>query len=1558
MRSRVAVCVAALTVALAMAAPAGAAVIHVFKASLAGGETPAGSFAPLSVAVDSSASPTKLYVGDNVSKAIDRFEETPSGSDQFKYECQITGKGEHSTSPSECDGVAGSPEVPGGLGSSLTGQTTVDGSGDLFYVNFSAGALDEFAPSGAYLSSPASLPLYSRGVALGPTGETFVTNPDAHEVLRCAAGNCSFFAKVYAPQTVAVDDDPSSTHFGYVYVPGELNEGKKAVDVFSAAGALKEELTGAPGEPFEDPYAVAVDPTNGRVYVTDAAAGHQAIFEFEASGAFIHRVAITGANPPKPYSIAVDRLTGALFLADYANHVVDVYRTAVQPNVTTQAETSPTPSSVTLNGEVDPETSNGGSQIQSCRFEYGETTAYGHTVPCSPSTPYTAAKAVSATAQAGLSPQSTYHYRLRAENAEGIVGESGDTTFTTAGAPSVDYQSVEALQTTAEFRAHINPWGAETTCEVQYVPAASFQASQWAAATTVACPKALGSGFGDVTANVEVTGLARATEYEYRFVARNGNGASERSPGTFETYGIHSFLLEDLGGSELEPVGGGERRWKPGEPATQAGGHPYELVTTVALSHTNEFARCVGDEGQCAAAGAKPGGEVEFPNVTALDTKDIRVKLPPGLIGNPTVTPRCTRYGVANGTCPADTQVGWLELWADPPGYKYGYAAAPGSQPKERELFGETVSEGYKKPIYNLEPSGASPAEFGTFIAGQAPAWITFHVRTGGDYGISADSLNIVSTATVNFVRVRVWGVPFDPRHNVDRAEGCAAECDVELAKLKKRPLVTDPTACSGPLSGSAEADTWQEKGIFVKTSTEMPGFTGCGSVPFEPSFEAQPTTAAAESPTGLNVDLHVPQPEGCKEAENASKEKEVSCENAEADLKNATVTLPPGLVVNPSSADGLEGCPLLSGKDPTQEAREAKREVSGINLETAFAPNCPKASKLGTVEVDTPLVEHPLPGAMYLAQQGANPFKSLLALYLVVNDPVTGVVIKLPGKITADPATGQLTTTFDSNPQLPFEDLKVNFFSGSRAPLTTPLSCGSYSLGTDLTPWSAPEGKDALPSGKAFTISSGCAGSEAQAPNAPGFAAGTASPVAGSYSPFVLHLQREDGSQRFSALNVTLPPGLTGKIAGVEECPEADIAAAAALSGEGQGAVEQAHPSCPTGSEVGVVHVGAGSGAPYFVTGHAYFAGPYKGAPFSMVFITPAIAGPFDLGTVVVRAALYIDPNTAQVTVKSDPFPTILDGIPLDIRSVNVDVDRHEFTLNPTSCDVMSVTGQEVSTAGQTAALSDRFQAGGCTTLPFHPVFSASTSGVTSRKEGASLTVHVGSGPGQANIAKVHVDLPRQLPSRQESFKYACTEGVFAVNPAACPEGSRVGSATAVTPLLSSPLTGPAYFVSHGGAAFPDLEIVLQGEGVTLILDGKTNINKAGITSSSFDTVPDAPVSSFTLTLPEGPHSILAAPGGLCSLTRTVLVKKKVTVRVKRHGHLRKRRVTRRVKKTVAAGLVMPTAIQGQNGALIRQSTPIAVTGCPRHKALVKHKKKAHAKHKKRKAGKKKHGK
>ena len=434
-------------------------------------------------------------------------------------------------------------------------------------------------------------------------------------------------------------------------------------------------------------------------------------------------------------------------------------------------------------------------------------------------------------------------------------------------------------------------------------------------------------------------------------------------------------------------------------------------------------------------------------------------------------------------------------------------------------------------------------------------------------------------------------------------------------------------------------------------------------------------------------------------------------------------------------------------------------------------------------------------------------------------------------------------------------------------------------------------------------------------------FTAQTTSPQAGSYSPLVLTFSRQDSEQEISGLTVSLPPGLTAKIAGVAKCSDAAIQAAASNP---SGASRLAHPSCPAASEVGTVQTGSGVGPdPLFLPGKAYLTGPYKGAPLGLVVIVPAVTGPFDLGNVVVRTALYINPNDAHVTAVSDPFPTIIDakgadgvtdGFPDRIRTVSITLNRSAYVLNPTNCTPMSINAAFTSTQGASSDAASRFQAGGCRELAFKPSFTVSTQGHASKADGASLRVRVTSAFGQANIAKTKVDLPLKLPSRLTTLQKACIDTIFEKNPAACPEGSLVGSATAVTPLLATPFTGPAYLVSHGNAKFPDLEIVLQSEGIELILDGKTDIKK-GITISDFETVPDAPVSSFELTLPEGPNSALAT-----------------NIPEKLNHNL------------CGQSLTMPTLITGQNGAVIKQTTKVTVTGCPTpKKKTTKHK----AKHK-----------
>jgi hypothetical protein len=532
--------------------------------------------------------------------------------------------------------------------------------------------------------------------------------------------------------------------------------------------------------------------------------------------------------------------------------------------------------------------------------------------------------------------------------------------------------------------------------------------------------------------------------------------------------------------------------------------------------------------------------------------------------------------------------------------------------------------------------------------------------------------------------------------------------------------------------------------------------------------------------------------------------------------------------------------------------------------------------------------------------------------MFLVIEGQ--GVLVKLEGSVEANERTGQLVGRFSENPQLPFSDLKLTFYGGSNAAVASPQQCGSYTTASELEPWShyeangTPTGTpDATPLSQPFTIGSGCGNGFA-----PSFAAGAANPVAGAYSPFDLSFSRQDGEQSLSGLQVKMPLGLVGKLAGVAECGNAQIAAAEHRSG----ATEKADPSCPAASEVGTVEAGAGPGErPFFLPGKAYLTGPYEGAPYGLAVVVPALAGPFDLGNVVVRSRIEIDPHTSQVTVTSDPFPQMLDGIPLRTRRVDVHVSRPQFTLNPTSCQPTNVTGMLTSVSGAQHGVSSRFQVGDCASLSFNPGFQVFTHAAHTRRYGEYLRVKVTSGGGQANIKSVHVELPKQLPSRVETLKLACSAKQFAENPAGCPADSHVGTAVARTPILSTPLMGPAIFVSHGGAAFPDLDIVLQGSGITVVLEGNTNIIKK-ITSSDFRSVPDVPVSSFELTLPEGQHSALAANGNLCFKT----------VRSHKHNVMKRRK------------LIMPTTITGQNGAQLQRSTVVGVSGCGGKGAGRKH--------------------
>ncbi len=903
-----------------------------------------------------------------------------------------------------------------------------------------------------------------------------------------------------------------------------------------------------------------------------------------------------------------------------------------------------------------------------------------------------------------------------------------------------------------------------------------------------------------------------------------------------------------------------------GTPATQAGSQPFELTTSLVMNQTFQI------------GGRQP---VALP-------KDLRFNLPPGLVGNPNAAAQCSEVDFAALVEEANLC---------PPSSVIGVATVVAFEPSVHVII-KTV------PVFNLVPAQGEPARFGFEVIGKLPIVIDTSVRSGEDYAVVATVKNATQVAGLLSSRVTLWGVPGDPRHNQSRGWECVAgnhfekqikkPCPASSAEPEK-PFLTLPTSCAAnpaaePVVSSTEADSWAEPGHFLGSEYEwlsgsgQPlGFEGCGQLPFSPGIDVSPEVHSASTPTGLSVDVRVPQTSTLEAGKLA-----------EADVRDTTVTLPEGVALSPSAANGLEGC------SEAQVGFMGFDQASQTNEFDTAPVSCPDGSKVGAVKIKTPLLSHELEGSVYLAspapngEPGRNPFGSLVALYLVADDPVSGVLVKLAGEGQVDEGTLRVSTTFRNAPQVPFEDLSLQLFGGPRASVSTPALCGNYATEAVFTPWSGTGPVSVLSPGEDLSISSGVGGAACPGgvPFSPGFAAGSTNAQAGAFTGFNLELARPDGDQALKGLSMHLPSGVAAMLSSVTLCSEA-----------------QANTNtCPPESEVGHATAIAGLGPEPYVQGggRVFITGPYGGAPFGLVIVTPAVAGPFNLGYVTVRSKLQINPNDASVTITSDPLPTQLRGIPLQLKRVLVTVDRPSFEFNPTNCNPTQITGTLTGDQGATFPISQPFQVANCGALPFHPSFSASTKGKNSKANGAGLIVKVGSTPGQANIGKAQVILPSTLPSRLTTIQKACVDRVFEANPASCPEGSLVGAATVHTPVLRGALTGPAYLVSHGGAAFPDLEFVLQGEGITLILDGQTAIRK-GITSSTFNSVPDAPVSSFETVLPQGPHS---------ALTTNLPPKANYSL--------------------CATKLTMPTTLTGQNGAVITQLTKIAVEGCGGVKAVT----------------------
>jgi hypothetical protein len=913
-----------------------------------------------------------------------------------------------------------------------------------------------------------------------------------------------------------------------------------------------------------------------------------------------------------------------------------------------------------------------------------------------------------------------------------------------------------------------------------------------------------------------------------------------------------------------------------GTEESQAGGHPYELTTTIDLN--NEL-RDIPGETLDKKVGWPEGVE---------SVKDIVVDLPLGFAGSTLAAPECTEAQLASKSfCPPDTVVG--HITTEPAGYVTNI----------------------NSPIWNLVPEQGHPAEFG-FIDGSRGTHVAGYVSvvpTPAGYVLRFVSSDIPEIL-LNKIVVSFYGDPAE-----EQAETLQRETEEEVGHSVPRkipgvqvPFFTNPTACSnGPQVATIWMDSWSNPAQFQPGSgglvptnldepqwkeikSESPPVSGCNALQFSPEIGSQPTTHEADKPTGLEFEQRLPQ-------------SEVFGTNATPALRDTTISFPQGMTVDPSSANGLGTCSLAqigwTGPAPF-DFTEAKLE-------------CPESSKIGTLELETPLIPGKLYGEVFLAAQDENPFHSTFATYIVVNDPATGIVLKLAGELKSNPSTGQLTAVFDQTPQLPFSALKVHFFGGPRAELATPPSCGIYTTNSELEPWSAARagsesGLAATPF-DSYTIDENCATGFA-----PAFTGGSTNLQAGAYTTFQASFERQDNDQELGGAEVNLPPGMLADVPSVTECGEAELAAEAADAPTG---------GCPASSKVGTVEAGAGPGPnPLFVPGNVFWTGPYNGGPFGLAVVVSANPGPFHFGNVLVRQSIRINPITAAVTDVSAPFPTYLDprgpngqvsGIPIKLRRVDIEINRPGFTFNPTSCAKFQVAGNITSTQNASKTLATPFQVTNCATLKFAPKFAVSTTAQNSKAYGTSLTAKLSypSAPQgtYADIAKVKVELPKQLPSRLTTLQKACTLLQFDTNPANCPSESKIGYATVRTPILPGSLSGPAIFVSHGGEAFPTLTMVLQGDGVTIEIVGTTYISKAGVTSTTFKTVPDSPFSTFELTLPEGKFSALTALGNLCTQK-----------------------------------LTMPSEFVAQNGADIHVDTPVGVSGCKKVKALTRAQKLAKA--------------
>jgi hypothetical protein len=788
-------------------------------------------------------------------------------------------------------------------------------------------------------------------------------------------------------------------------------------------------------------------------------------------------------------------------------------------------------------------------------------------------------------------------------------------------------------------------------------------------------------------------------------------------------------------------------------------------------------------------------------------TANVRIELPPGLIGDPNalgLPQQCTTVELAR--------------------YQEEGGGCPnGSQVGLTEIFAYELGSTFLEPIYMMQPPGGDVAARLGFIAGVVPIYIDLKLRSEGDYGLDAEITNAPAGVKLIRSKATTWGVPADPVHDTERctAKEAFQNCKVSPPRppgTRPLPFLTNPTRCGVPLEMRVAASGWVEPKRFDAKSASFPQITGCNRLPFGPDLTVEPTSHRAASPSGADVTIRMPASKGVKVLEPSQ-------------IKDISVKLPEGFAFNPSAGDGLATC-----------------SVEQVHFKTRLASQCPDAAKLADTEFDIPVLERKLRGAVYLREpEPGNPFR----IWITADD--LGLHVKLPGQLDVNKQTGQITEVTMDVPQAPVREAKLEFKSGFRAPLVTPQRCGEYRTTYEFVPWS---GRAPVRESTPLQINEGCDTGGFD----PKLSAGTTDPSAGEHAPFVFTLTREDGEQNPASLDISLPKGLAATFAGIPRCDGAQAATG----------------TCPAASRIGSVTAAVGAGpAPLWVPQPGkrptavYLGGPYKGGPLSIVAVVPKQAGPFDFGDEVVRSAVYVDPVTAQATIKSDPLPQLIEGIPIGYRSLHVAADRANFTLNPTGCESKQVVAGVISSQGTVAAPTSPFKATDCAKLGFKPRLGLKLLGGTKRGGHPRFRAVFRPRPGDANAASIAARLPRSAFLDQAHIRTICTRVQFAAadgHGAACPAGSIYGHVTAYTPVLDEPLSGPV-FLRSSNHNLPDLVMALHGPA-SLPLDietvGRIDSVKGGI-RSSFEAIPDAPLTKVVLEMQGGKKGLIVNSTDLC---------------------------------------------------------------------------------------------